>query len=198
MKEEEKIILETDEDLIEYRTNVKGWVGKNKIFYGENKDLAIYGNITHKKCELGHIYDKRYSYCPTCKESEISNYYYTLKEKEWDGKVMLNVYDTDIYLSDKGDVEEYISGIEEEEDERFKQNIDDVKLVLCEPNYLYEITSEFWSDILPEGHELSDIVSKEFIDKLDELNKLIDDHDPISWSPTNTRTNIKNILNRPE
>ncbi len=39
--EGENIILDTDPGLIEWKTNIEGWVGKDGKFYGKDKRAAL-------------------------------------------------------------------------------------------------------------------------------------------------------------
>lgn len=177
MKKE--IILDTDEDIIEYRTNIEGWVGKDGNFYGKDKERAVYANSTHKKCEKGHVYEKFWTNCRTCQEQELPSKYMQREFKEWDGKTPLCLFGEDKYFFSEDDVADYL---EEEEPEN-------IMLMICEPNYLWEIDMEAqWEDILPEDWSFEDVASKELLEKLKEVNTLIAGHSPVSWNEGKYRT----------
>lgn len=170
------MILEAD---IEYRTDIKGWVDKDGIFYGKDKKRAIYANITHKTCECGEIMPKFYSRCSKCSHTTIVEQYNKLEYKEWDGETPLTLYDDDKFFWGEDEVEEYLEDNELE--------IEDLMLIICEPNYLWEVESDYWEDILDEDMNLPSEVEK----KLEELNKAIRESKPVSWGEGKYRTNIK-------
>lgn len=182
-----EIVLDTDEGLVEYRTDIKGWVGKNGRFYGENKNMGISDNSTHKTCSEGHVYGKSWISCPKCSEDGGLKRYLDLPVIEWDEETPIMSYDNDTFFKD---IEEVIEYLENDED----ITLEDLRLVICTPNHLNEVNSEFWSDIIPEEHDLKDIVSEEFNKKLAELNEIIDKHGPISWGAGYKRVDLrKNI-----
>jgi len=184
--EEDKIILDTDPSIIEWKTNIEGWVGKDGRFYGKEKDFAIYCNCTHKKCNKGHIYGKSWTNCPTCRDESLPEKYLQMPFKEWDGKTMLYQYDsTDKYFQDEEDVRNYIEElIEDGGSEK------DLRLVICEPQYLNEVYEDYFIDVLPEDWDLKD-VSKDVYQKLQELNSTIRKCRPASWLGGKYRTEIK-------
>lgn len=179
MKKKE-IILNTDQGIVEYKT-VEGWVGKDGRFYVEDKQQAIYGNSTHKKCEKDHVYDKFFISCPECRESELPEKYLRLEFEEWDEKTPLVIYDTDTYFFDIESLQDYI--------EENEVDIKDLRLVICEPVYLMEVNEEYWADVLPEDWELSD-VCQNVADKLKELNEAISKARVASWWAGKKRTTI--------
>jgi len=180
MKQEE-IILNTDESIIEYKINIEGWVGKDGRFYGKEKDLAIYANSTHKKCEKGHVYTKHWISCPNCREEELPEKYLRLEFKEWDGETPLVIYDTDEYFFDEGAIADYCYENECEPK--------DLKLVICIPQYLSQICESYWEDVLPEDWSVKD-VSKEVAEKLKELNEAIGKARVASWIAGKYRTTV--------
>lgn len=177
-----EIILDTDEGIIEYRTDIEGWVGKNGIFYGKEKHLAIYANSTHKKCEKGHIYSKSWISCSECREAELPEKYLRLEYKEWDGETPLCIYDTDTYFFNIEEIEDYV------EEEEIKT--EDLKLVICEPAYLSEVCEDYWEDVLPEDWSVEDICPI-VAQKLKELNEAISKARVASWWAGKCRTAIK-------
>lgn len=179
----EEIILDTNPNLVEFRNNIEGWVGKDGSFYGKNKDLAIYANSTHKKCDKGHAYRKIWISCPKCKEAELPAKYLRLPEKEWDLETPLCLFDSDTYFFDIDAVFDYANDEEIE--------VSNLDLVICVPNHLWQIETDTWVDIFPEDFEDRDVMSKEFLKKLKELNEIIDNHSPVSWNAGGFRTRVR-------
>jgi len=180
-----EIILDTDSNLVEYKTDIKGWVGKDGRFYGKEKDLAIYANSTHKKCDKGHIFKKSWISCPDCRELELPEKYLRLKEIEWNKETPLCLFDTDTYFWNIDEIYDYA--------ECEEIDIKNLDLVICEPQHLWRIETDIWEDIIPEDMDLNDYASDEFIEKLKELNNIIDNHKPISWIGGKFRTRVTRL-----
>lgn len=186
MSKHDKIILDTEPGIVEYKTNIEGWVGKDGNFYGNDKRRAIYANSSHIKCDKGHIHKKSWSKCPFCKELELPEKYLRFEFKEWDQKTPLCVYDTDSeYFFNVDDVEDYIiDAISEGRSE------DSIRLMICEPLYLSQVDESYFEDVLPEDWELKD-VNTEVADKLKDLNETISKAKPASWIQGKYRTTHK-------
>ena len=45
--DKEKVMYDAD-DIVEYRTNIEGWVDKNGRFWGKDENMARYHICTHK------------------------------------------------------------------------------------------------------------------------------------------------------
>ena len=178
-----EIVLDTDPSIVEYKTNIKGWVGKDGRFYGEDKGLAIYANSTHKKCDEGHIYSRGWISCPECEAAKRPTKYMQMPFKEWDGETPLCLYMSDQYFFSSDDIEDYLDCEDLESS--------DLELVICEPNYLWEVSTDYWEDVFPEDMDLKDVASKELVEKLKELNELIQKETPVSWGEGKFRTDFK-------
>lgn len=181
-KVKEKPVLNTDPDIVEYRTNIEGWVGKDGRFYGKNESAARYANSTHKQCSCGDITSKHRTECESCWSKKSLAKYYARPEIEWDGETPLYSEACDEYFYDADAISEY----------SIDEGIDaaEMMFVVCVPNYLTEFSTEQWDDVLPEDGEVRYYVSKEVLEKLDELNKLIRNAKPVSWGPGKHRTSV--------
>ena len=57
-------------------------------------------------------------------------------------------------------------------------------IFICNGNYYYEITDEYWEDIMATDDDYVTL-PKEIQDKLNELNEVIKNYkQPASWSPS--------------
>ena len=175
--------MDTDPNIVEYRTNIEGWVGKDGKFYGKDKDRAIRANSTHTKCEKGHVYGNTWVSCPECRKRDLSKRYLKMPERDWDGKAPLCLFDTDHYFWNLDEVLDYANeeGIE----------VSKLGLVICEPQYLNRIEEEYWEELIPDGFELSDIVTADFWNDLRNFNNKIDDLGPVSYIGGKYRTTIR-------
>jgi hypothetical protein len=168
MGSEEEQILYDSPKAAEYKT-VTGWVASTGHFLGDDEHMARYIGSTHKKCECGNIIPKN-SYCSPCYAKRQREEWLKMPIVEWDGECMLAVHDGDQYFSELEEFYEFCRDNDLAPDE--------VMLVITEPEYLSEVTSEFWQDELPEDGELPSVIA----DKLDELNKAIEAYKkPICW-----------------
>lgn len=174
--ETKEIILDTDEAAASQKT-ITGWVSRNGRFYGKDEQLARYDGCTHKTCECGNPVEKSWIKCPNCRAKKDTERYNAFPFKEWDGKEPICMFDGDKYFFSEEDIEMYL---EDNED----LNPEDLRLVICEPNYPHEITEDWWADDLPEDGEMPKALS----DKIDELNKFIKTMPPLSYSPGKIRT----------
>jgi hypothetical protein len=155
-----------------FRTNIEGWVSSTGRFWGTDEHMARWEGCTHIKCECGGYSEKGYTKCEECREKAVRERYNALPAKKWEGEFVYS-HACDRYFFSEDDLLEYL------EDEELK--MDDLKLVVCEPNYLRPL--EIPSDEFPDDQEYEDVISKELRDALDSLNELIKKHKPIMQTP---------------
>ena len=177
-KEIPKIILESDPDIITYKTDISGWVSSTGKFYGNNKDMAIYDSITHKKCECGNLMEKYYTACFECRHKVDVERYNNLPFKEWDGTGLVYSRLADKYFYDGSEIEGYCN------DEDITP--EDLQLVLTDPCYIPELTGEQWDDLLPED---IDRFPKAVEEAMRAFNKAVKGI-VISYFPAKIRTSI--------
>jgi len=180
MNKQEKIIMFDSSEAATYRTNIEGWVSSSGRFFGKDERAARYEGSTHHTCECGNIAKRGYIYCDACNEIKDKERYEKMPFIEWDGETPLVLYRDDKYFWHPEEIEEYC----ENED----VNIDDLQLVVCEPNHLDTISFEDWSEILPDDREFRDEYP-ELANKIDEINKYIESLPSASWSAGKFRTN---------
>jgi hypothetical protein len=176
MRVEEKIVLFTSDEAA-FPLTISGWKSRTGSFF-LTENSARYDGCTHKTCECGKPMKKYYLKCEDCRFISTQEQYLKLEHKAWDGTTPVCIYGTDTYFFDEDAIGDYCYDNECESK--------DLMLVLCEPNYLSQIESDIWEDILPEDGD----IPKALQDKMDELNKFIQTLGPISWSESNKRTTI--------
>jgi hypothetical protein len=181
-KHPEKIILESDPNVATYRTDIKGWVDINGCFRGEDKSMAIYASITHKKCECGNLMEKQWTACATCRRKADIERYNKLPFKEWDGKGLVYSHSANQYFRDEDEIWDYCDENEVKSE--------DLRLVLCDPCYIPEIDGSQWEDLLPED---VDYFPKVVIDAIAAFNEALKSFPPICYMPSKTRTEVKLI-----
>ena len=171
---EEKIILAESDEAAKFVTGLSGWVDKNGVFWGQLEEMARYASATHKKCEecKAAIIMRGYRYCADCREKKDIERYSKLEKKVWDGEVYLYSDRDDIYLADYQELHDYIY-------EREIENVDLLRLIICEPEHLRELDADYWADDLPEDAELPESVWS----AIDALNASLKDAEIVSWHP---------------
>lgn len=174
IKEEQKIIM--PEDAAELKT-VTGWVTADGRFFGKEERLARYHGCTHKVCECGKLMEKAWTLCESCRARKSRERYNAMPFKEWDGETPVVISGDDHYFFNEDDIEEYC------DDQEIQP--EDLQLIICEPNRLFEINEGHWEDVLPEDDYS---FPKEVTIALEALNKAIRESKPVSWSPGKYRT----------
>ena len=192
MKMEQKVILSEDAtNLIEEKVVTVYVTPSNKHFL--TKESAINNVITHKKCECGNIMRTYQMKCDSCSHVSTRDKYNKLKHMDWDGETPLCLYDDDKYFFSEDEVYDYLEDLNYDVEEEDKTKLEDLMLVICIPNHLPQI--EYFSlcdDILPDDADYPErLISSEIQIKLEEINKLISEHKPISWTQGRLRTKIK-------
>ena len=180
---EEKIILAESDEAAKFVTGISGWVDRHGKFHGKSEEMARYYGSTHKKCVecKEAIIRIGYRFCANCQEKKDIERYSKLERKDWDGVAYLYSDRDDVYFADYQELHDYI-------DEREIEDIDSLRLIICEPVYLSHINSDYWSDDLPDDTDLPESV----LSALETFNASLKDAGPVSWSPSKYAAIIEN------
>lgn len=179
---EEKIILYDSPEAATYETNIEGWVSANRHFYGKGElgeRLARHDGSTHKKCECGNVFDKKWAYtvCSDCRRKRGYESFLKLPFKEWDGKEPVCEYDGDKFFWDLESLQEYME----------EHEIGDIDLYICEPTHYQTIDTETIASDCYDDWEPSAELEK----KIEEFNAYLDSLPPHSWTASKIRTSYK-------
>lgn len=174
---QEKVIMYDSPEAAEFKTNIEGWVNSEGRFWGKDEHMARWSGCTHLICECGKTMSKHYTKCEDCRAEGERQRYNALPTKEWDVQEYLYSHAADKYFFSPEDLYEYC------EEEEVDPN--DLRIVDCDPNYLS--TLDFDGDLFPDDNEAEDVIDDELLKMLDELNKKIQVHKPISYSPGKVR-----------
>lgn len=183
---EQKIIMYDDPSIIRKVDMVDetgkvisvGYLSNDNFFYN-NIDLARYQSCTHKTCECGKPMKKYYMKCDDCRTKLSNQRYSELPFEDWDEKTPVVTYDGNDYFFDIDDIIVFCEELEIEPNQ--------LMLVICEPNKMKDVTSEYWEDIIPEN---MDNLPKEIEEALENFNKVIRNAEPLSWRPGKKRTTV--------
>ena len=150
---------------------VTGWLSRDGRFYGAYEDVARYAGCTHVACSrCGKPTKKPWTACDDCRDLAAKERYEAMPRAEWDGEAML--YSS---VSDR-----YFDCIEDAEDSLDEgQTLADLRLVICKPNHVPQLTEDYFSDKLPEDGDLPGYLAK----AIPAFNAAIKDAPVLSWSP---------------
>jgi hypothetical protein len=179
----EKIVMFDSPEAATYRTDIKGWVSRTGLFYGDNLSSehgARWSGCTHMKCGCGAVIDKGRLRCRSCQGTMDSTEYYALPMVEWDGKTPVCDFNTDKFFFDGESLLDWMADLEEGTE---------VQLVICKERYLHPLDGDEWSDDLPDEGELSDEVGA----AIDALNVVLKAEGPVSWWPGRERIDVDKI-----
>ena len=183
--EKEKQIMYDSPEAARYLTNIKGWVDINGRYCGNASNseyLARWSSCTHRKCECGKLMTKGWSKCNECRAKIEIDLYNKLPFKEYNGDLVYS-HLVDEYFRDSDEIEDYC----------FDNDINpkDLRLVFCEPNKFSEISGDYWAEVMPEDSD--DELPTKLQEALDNLNKVISELPPASYSPGRIRTEFKSV-----
>lgn len=154
-----------------HKTTVEGWVSRNGFFFGDDERTARYEGCTHRTCEdCGAAIRKGSLVCGDCAEKRDAKRYAAMPRKPWDLKAMVYSDTLDKYYPDPEQAED---NLEE------GQTLEDLRLIICEPNYARRIEDDYFCDEAAEDGELPD----ELQEAIEAFNAAVIKAPPLSWSP---------------
>lgn len=183
MRDPVKKQINYDSDEAARPGTIDGWISSRGNFH-RSEHLARYEGCTHVKCDCGDYIEKPYGKCDQCGSKSDLLKYQAMPFIEWDGTTPIMLHDDDELFCNEGDILSFC--------ENNDLNPDDLRLVVCEPQYAYEIdTYDIYNDLLPVDMTLED-VAPELVEAIEDLNKKIRNYKkPLSWTPGKYRTSIK-------
>ncbi|WP_321953149.1 hypothetical protein [Paraburkholderia bannensis] len=170
-------VIPIDQPGLVKRVTVTGFVSTDGRFYGDDERLARYASCTHVRCDCGALALKGWTACEECRHKKDIERYAALPKVEWSGKDFLYSDACDRYFRDYQELIDYVREAIAE-DPSF--SVDNLRLMICEPNMAREIDgSEHFSDDLCEDGEIPPELEAAF----EALNAVIRKQAPLSWSP---------------
>ena len=157
---------------------VTGWATKDGRFFGDNEHLARYVGSTHRHCDNNedHAAYRSNAYCELCAAAKRLEAFNAMPVVEWDGETPLNLFDTDMYFHCSDQIDDFCF--------EYETKASDLPLVLCEPNNMQQVDSDYWEDSFAEEVDLP----TEIQCALNDLNAAIEEHGKaVSWSPGNKK-----------
>lgn len=171
-------------DAAQFKTGISGWVSSDGRFFGEDEHLARYCGCTHKNCEKCGVEILVNSYCADCHEKSRVERFKSYELVEWDGEQPFAIFDTDEYFFDLDSFTDYLTDND--------LNADELNLVVCEPNYMRQLYTDYWDDVLPDSD--GSHIPEEITKAIEELNRLIGHKNTVaSWCQSDKRIKINSI-----
>lgn len=168
----EQQVLSTSEEAASIQT-VTGWVSRTGRFWGDDERMARYDGSTHGVCDCGAVIEKSYIRCSACRAISERERYKARPVQAWDGTTALYSDQRDQYFMDAESLADMLADVEE------VPSIEDLRLIICEPNYARPIKADQWCDDLPEDGD----IPAEMAEALKVFNEVIGRQGPLSWSP---------------
>lgn len=170
----QEIILSDSDLAARYVTNIKGWVSRKNLFFGDGdaaEAAARYDGCTHVRCrECGEPAPRGWVLCDSCRDKSEAKRYASMPRAPWDGKAMLYSQVADEYYSSPDEAEDALED---------GQTLGDLRLVICEPNYVY-LRPDYFDRVVPDEGELPEEVLKAIEAFNASVRNVI-----VSWSPGN-------------
>ena len=171
MKDE--IINYDSPDAATYQAGLSGWVSRRGFYFGDDpnsEDMARWDGCTHKSCQYcGASTPKGYTACDDCRRKREIERYEAMPRAEWDGVVMLYSNATGKYYADLDDLEDDLDEGE---------TLADLRLVICEPEYVRQLDVDFFEGQIPDDGSLPPAVEA----AMDAFNSSVAGI-IVSWSP---------------
>lgn len=128
----EEIILDTDPVAAKLVT-IETWESRNGRHFS-NEATARYDGCTHRACTVcGKPAPKAYLVCKDCRQINDENRYNAYPKMEWNGTDPLYSDSLDEFLFDEDAVRDALDIFQVE-------NIADLRLRICKPSFISEIT----------------------------------------------------------
>ncbi len=170
----DKIVMRDSPEAAEYRTDLKGWVSRDGRYYGDrpdSEDIARYAGCTHVPCKYcAAPTEKTYTACRQCRDKKDLERFEALPRAEWDGVAMLYSDAKHVYYADIDEAEDDLNDGE---------TLADLRLLICEPNYVRQLDAELFCDDLPDGVEQLPPVVEQAIEDFNAAVAGV----VLSWSP---------------
>ena len=168
-----EIVMIDSPEAAQYRTDIKGWVSRHGHYFGDgpnSEEIARRDGCTHTACaQCGIPTRKGHPLCPECRALAWIAQYESMPRAEWDGKAMIYSDARDRYYNSPDDAADDLEDGE---------TMADLRLMICEPNYVRQIDQDFCYDELPEDGDIPDEVAA----AIDEFNRAVSGI-VLSWSP---------------
>ena len=185
------MILYDSDEAATYRTGISGWVDRSGFFYGPDEHSARLQGCTHKKCECGNVILKYDLRCRDCNSKRVIDRYNECKRVEWNLSDLLYSETYDTYIDNVEHLREFV--LEHIDHEDVSENdIADLRLYICTPNFLPEVTVDYFEDVRPD--DIDDFLSDEVIKAIDQLNEVISKQPPASWAPSDRAPSYGQIM----
>jgi hypothetical protein len=151
MSTDTKIVLPSDPEAASYRTDIRGWVSRTGLFFGDGpgaESAARYNGSTHSTCRTcSAITYREYTACHACRRVKEDAKWAAMPRAAWDGKTMLYSLTGDAYYQD---LEEAQDACETSEG----GTLEDLRLVICKPRYVTPLHYGAWDEWTTEDGEV--------------------------------------------
>jgi hypothetical protein len=191
---DKEIIRYDDPEAATFKTGISGWVDRTGRFFGNGpsaEHMARYSSCTHRICEkCGELYSKN-GYCEPCHQKKMDAKFNAMPTQKWDGVTPLYSESWEKFFFDMDEINDMIE--DAAADGERMETLEDLRLVICKPNYAREIDDEYFGDAFPEdtNSTLSDL-DPELAELVEAVNEYIRKQGkPLSWTPGKFRVDLE-------
>jgi len=141
-------VMRDSAEAAQYRTDIKGWVSRRGIFYGDNpgsEHAARYDGCTHTACRTcGGPVEKMWTKCQGCRDVSDGARWEAMPAAPWDGQATVYSQTLERYYSEPGDAYDDLDD---------GQTMGDLQLVICRPNYVPQLEGDYCSNEVSDDDE---------------------------------------------
>ena len=151
---------------------IQAWQSSDGNVYLQ-EDVARYAGCTHVACrKCSAPVEKNWLDCEPCRDAADRERYLAMPRKAFDGTCLLYSQARNQYFQDLTQANESLQE---------GHTLDDLRLVLCEPNHGQPLSSDYFVDELP-GDDEGDLPDSLY-EAIDAFNEAVKQAGPLSWSP---------------
>lgn len=161
------IVMFNSAEAATYKTDLKGWVSRDGMYFGENERTARWSGCTHMICACGAVHEKGRTVCRSCEAIKDAKMFLSLPVEKWDGETPTCLFGTDKYFFGES-LLDYIAD---------QPSDAEIRICKCKPHYLSEMDTDYWYDDLAEDGEVPDDV----LTAMEALNAAIKKAAPACW-----------------
>ena len=177
----DKIILPDSPEAATYRTDVRGWVSRDGLFFGDGnlgEQAARYRGATHTACsQCGAAAPKGYMRCDACRNLAKIARYEAMPRADWDGEAMIFSDANNQFYADLEEAENALGDGE---------TLADLRLVLCDAVHVRRLDiADVLDGLLSEDGDLPADIRAAIQAAVDAYNAAVSGF-VLSWEPGKT------------
>lgn len=177
---QQQVVMYDSDEAAQYRTDICGWVSRLGIYFGDGfgaERAARFHGCTHQRCrDCGVAVEASSLVCQACQDKLDREGYESRQQEPWDGVAAVYSEKLDRYYDSPE------SAFDDLED---GMTAEDLRLLICTPNYVSELEPDYCCDEMADDGYLPGAVLKAMEDFNAAVAGVV-----ISWSPGDKRLQL--------